>query len=839
MYTSYDLPKMTVKDWLDTDDQACIDIVERKYIQEIDGEKESFSHFISRVADDNEDYIDLILNRKFIPGGRILAGRGMKKYGQRITYSNCYVLAPPDDNIESIYDTCKKLARTFSYGGGVGIDISKLAPAGAKVNNSAKQSSGAVSFIETFSNVATTIGQAGRRAALMISMDCTHPDVMEFITHKSDLNLTQGANMSVRVSKEFFDAVKNDTNWVLSFTRPETKQTIKKTVKAKDMMHLIAKTNYDYAEPGILYWDNTEEYHLMSEVKKFSHAGTNPCGEQPLPSGGSCLLGAMNLAEYIFTDDTGTKRFNMTAFERDIPIAVRYLNEVLDEGLVLHPLKEQQNTVRKLRQIGLGFMGLGDMFISLGIRYGSQESIELIDRIGSMMIFKAVQASCDLSKELGSFDDCDAEAIIKSKFYQDNIINNKYTFKANTKKLTEDILKYGLRNSQLLTCAPTGTISTIFNISGGIEPLFALEYTRTTKTIYSEGDKTYTVHPKCIDTLITTTGKSIEQIKSDKQAYDYVITARDIPWIDRLSVQAAWQKHIDASISSTINLPESTTVEDIEDIYITAHQMGLKGTTIFRENCKRFPILQDTSKDKEKKKEEKVNKAPTITASRMSEETTLAGYSLKPYTDSHTILTRKDLGESLSGSTYYKKVACGHLYITINRYQGRPVEVFMQSSKSGGCSANTEALGRLASTLLRSGIDPDIIIDTTLGVKCAACSNIKGKGEDIDGLSCADVMARVIRNEWKKCKEEYNKIPVEIKKVDINNINTIDNNPARFSNVEIIKNQSANASSDMRYNFKSFTADQNIDAGYCPECGRRLTYSGGCIVCTACGFSKC
>lgn len=270
----------TIEKWLGTDDQMCVDIVNRKYLldEDILGHKETVDEMLDRVSGGNEDAKKLMRQRKFLPGGRILANRGLYKYGIKITYSNCYVDPAPEDSIESIYETCKRLARTFSYGGGIGIDISKLAPAGAKVRNSAGKSTGAVSFIDTFSGVAETIGMHNRRGALMISIDGKHPDLKKFITHKSDLGITQGANMSVRFNDDFFEAVQKDDSWTLSFTRKETGETTEEIVNARDILKLIAKTNWDYAEPGVLFWDRITKYNLMSEDESFLYAGTNPCG---------------------------------------------------------------------------------------------------------------------------------------------------------------------------------------------------------------------------------------------------------------------------------------------------------------------------------------------------------------------------------------------------------------------------------------------------------------------------------------------------------------------------------------------------------------------------------
>lgn len=937
--------QLTVAKWLGTDDQMCTDIVDRKYLleEEVLGHKETVDKMLDRVSGGNEEARKLMLQRKFLPGGRIIANRGLQKLGIKVTYSNCYVDPAPEDSIESIYETCKRLARTFSYGGGIGIDISKLAPKGAKVRNTARQSTGAVSFINTFSEVAETIGMHGRRGALMISIDGKHPDLLEFITHKSDLGITQGANMSVRFTDDFFEAVQKDEHWTLEFTRKETGEKIEKIVNARDVLQLIAKTNWDYAEPGILFWDRITKYNLMSEDESFSYAGTNPCGEEPLPAGGSCLLGAMNLSEYY---NKNLNIFEYSKFGRDVRTAVRYLNEVLDEGQELHPLQEQRDTVKELRQIGLGFMGLADLFIKMGIEYGSSKSLEVCHHIGYIMIYNAIRESVDLAAEKGEFEKCNPIKIMNSDFWKHNIGENPWISDIDKKSLVEDMMENGIRNSQLLTCAPTGTISTILNISGGIEPMFALHYTRTTKSLYGK-DKTYTVYPNAVKDYMETA--NIDKLDSTHELPFFMVTSRDIPWVNRINVQAAWQEHIDASISATINLPEDTTVDEIADLYTIAHENGLKGITIYRENCKRTAILNDTSSEK---KEEPKKEVPEIVFDEMEKAVKKAisqldapieillgpgneddHYSWKEEHNCHgdpkectlenkcpdcsnkphsmfgqtdglagsnnivwdgdnqgdqgepgpvgfgcedvvkaikksflssfsPILTRSDFGENLHGSTYYQKVACGHIYITVNRYAGRPVEVFMQSSKSGGCAANTEALGRLASTMLRAGIDPSIVVDSTLGVKCAACSSMKGKGEKISGLSCSDVMARVIRDEWDKYLngeydnevEEYiSSLPDERVKYLYDKYTGADSathvdhlKGATNKDIEKIcndivekENCKLNNTTVLGWNYKEHTIQENIDHSICPECGAKLRFSEGCMKCDNCGFSKC
>jgi ribonucleoside-diphosphate reductase alpha chain len=268
---------VTVEKWLGENNKLGIDIWTKKYRRN----NESFSEWLDRVSGGDKRVADLIFSKKFLFGGRILSNRGVDFEDEKTSLSNCYVIEPPKDTIESIYDTCKKLARTYSYGGGCGIDISGLSPAGAKVRNQAKETSGAVSFMDTFSQVTEQIGQNGRRGALMISMRCDHPDIEKFITIKSDLGKVNYANISVMITDDFMRAVEADTDWELSFTRPETNETIEKTVKAKDLFELLCRQNWDYAEPGMLFWDRIENYNLLSNNENFKYAGVNPCAEEP------------------------------------------------------------------------------------------------------------------------------------------------------------------------------------------------------------------------------------------------------------------------------------------------------------------------------------------------------------------------------------------------------------------------------------------------------------------------------------------------------------------------------------------------------------------------------
>lgn len=556
--------------------------------------EESFNEWIERISGGNHKIAKLIRERKFLFAGRILANRGLYRDNIKVTYSNCYVLEPPKDNLESIFDTAKNLARTFSYGGGVGIDISKLRPNGAAVHNAAKTTSGAVSFMDLYSMTTGLIGQKGRRGALMISMDISHPDIEEFIDVKTDLEKVTKANISVKISDEFMESVKNKEKYTCKFVMEPTKEEITKEVDAYKLFMKLVKNNWDYAEPGMLFWDNIRKYHLLSEDKEFKHDGVNPCAEEPLPAGGSCLLGSMNLSEFVVEPFTDNAIFDMEKFKACVEDCILGLNEVLEEGLSLHPLKQQQKSVYQYRQIGLGVMGIADMLIKLNIRYGSQESINLCDKISKCMLNSAVKKSALLAKERGAYEKYNEEAIFKSPFFINNIDEN----------VKELVKKYGLRNSQILTIPPTGSISTMLGISGGIEPIFNISYTRKTETLHSQ-DVYYKVYTPIVKEYM-----NLKDITDENELPNIFVTAMSLKPEERIAMQAAWQKYIDASISSTINLPYEATIEDVYNIYMSAWENKLKGITIYRDGCERSGILlNDKKSDKEKKvKEDKMEK---------------------------------------------------------------------------------------------------------------------------------------------------------------------------------------------------------------------------------------
>ena len=779
---------MEVKDWLTSD--LSVSEYNKKYRYE----DETFDEFLERVTNGDKEVQQLIIDKKFIYGGRILANRGLQNKGKKVTYSNCYVLSPPEDNIESIYDTCGKLARTFSYGGGVGIDISKLRPKGAPVNNAARTTTGAVSFMPTFSQVAETIGQKGRRGALMISMDVSHPDIEEFIDIKTDLNAVTKANISVKITDEFIQAVKNNEKYPCVFTL-ENGGTICKFIDAREIMDKLALNNWRMGEPGILYWDRIQNYNLLQHFDNFKYAGVNPCAEEPLPAGGSCLLGAINLSVFVKDPFTDNAEFDFEEFKRVVRKAVFALNDVLLEGMPLHPLAEQRDTVGRFRQIGLGIMGLADALIKLKITYGSKESLEIIEAIGTSLLYNSIVASNGYKNHVKGdpFEGYDSDKVLQSDIVQNLLEHLNYHETLNLKSA----IMNGLYNSQLTTIAPTGTIAGLVDTSFGVEPNFAYSYTRKTESLHEEGDVYYTVEPKIVEDYRKVTGNKGE-------LPDYFITTHQLDPFNRVDVQATIQKYIDASISSTVNLPESTTPEEVKAIYLYGAEKGVKGLTIFRNNCERMGILTvDNNKEQAEVKLDPVEKAK----------------SLLNFGD--TIL----VDDSVIGIKRKLKTGCGSLHCTFYfcPETGELREVFLDKGSSGGCLSLLNAMSRLASLCARKGAPVEEIADQLQSVLvCPSYAVAKYKDKSTSkGSSCASAVAIALLDAHEQFKEEF-----------------ID-----FDDDAEIEIKTVKKTAPVKAKITSVKKSEDNEEDYymtCPECGEKaLLKTEGCVSCMKCGWSKC
>lgn len=694
---------MEIETWLGENNQLGIDIWNKKYCYN----GESFDEWLDRITVGDEEVKRLVLEQKFLYGGRILANRGLHKKGIKVTLSNCYVVEPPEDNIESIFECAKKLARTSSYGGGVGIDLSKLSPRGAKINNTASVTSGAVSFTDLYSMVTGLIGQHGRRGALMLSISCEHPDLEEFMSVKTDLDRVTKANMSIRVTDEFMNAVREKKSFPQTFTRPETNEYIRKNLDSYDFFKRLCYANWDFGEPGCLFWDRISSWNLLSEFPDFEYAGTNPCAEEPLPAGGSCLLGSMNLSAFVKDG-----KFDEEDFKDAVRICVRALNDVLDEGLPLHPLQEQRDSVRDWRQIGLGIMGLADMLIKMEVTYGSKEAIDLCGRIGFIMADTAIAESAIMAKESGAFPKCNIDNLVKSPYFQENTSEE-------TKEL---VSKYGMRNSQLLTIAPTGTLSTMLGISGGIEPVFANHYVRRTVSL-SDHDEYYKVYTPVVQAYMDAHG-----MEDDDNLPGFFVTAQNLDYKQRLNMQGTWQMHIDASISSTVNLPQEFPEEDVYDLYMYAWQIGCKGVTVFRDGCKRLGIL--TTKE-EKKSEKKDDNERGVVA---------------------------DVDDNVIGKKRKLMTGCGSLHCTafFNPRTGDLVEAYLNKGSTGGCNNFMIGLSRMISLAARSGCDIQSIVDQLKS--CGSCPSYavrtSTKKDTSKGSCCPMAVGFALKEMEKEMKEQ-------------------------------------------------------------------------------------
>lgn len=698
---------MELKNWLDT--QLGQDIWTRKY----QNGDETFDQWLDRVSNGDDAVKDLLLSKKFIFGGRILASRGITD--RKVTYSNCYVLPPVGDSIEEIYDTNKYLARTFSYGGGCGIDISQLRPKGSPVNNAALTTTGAVSFMETFNNTSQTIGQKGRRGALMISMDVNHAEIEDFINAKTQNKKLEECNISVRTDESFMNRVINGDD------------------NANKLMYKLAENNWNWGEPGMLFWDNINKETLLSEYIKngeFEFAGVNPCAEETLPAGGSCLLGSLNLSEFVKDPFGKRPAFDIPSFKQAVKVAIRALNQVLDEGLPLHPLQIQRDSVAKWRQIGLGIMGFGDMLIKMRIPYGSDRCSNLIATIGMALCNTGLQESALLAKELGTFEAYNEDYILNS-FYLQSKIKEGVIYEE-----TIDLIKaYGLRNSQLFTIAPTGSIGTMFGVSTGVEPIYDVNgFARTTKSLNAE-DKVYMEYPNIVQRAIE--ADDIDML-NNKPAY--LIGAKDLDFMSRVKTQADWQVWIDASISSTLNLPKESPVEDVFKAYVAAHELGCKGLTVFRDGCKKEGILKGVAKE-EKPEPTQLNAIDT------------------------------DINHCIAFGSKLQ-TGCGSLWMTVyfHKKTGQLCHIFLNKGSKGGCNSYMVGLSRLISLAGKKGATVEEIVDQLKSVvACPSFVSRKTTEANIsDGRSCAEAVGRELLKLHEQFKINYLNQP-EITQLKIDN----------------------------------------------------------------------
>ena len=598
---------------------------------------------------------------KFLPAGRITAGAGTAR---QVTLFNCFVMGTIPDSMGGIFDMLKEAALTMQQGGGIGYDFSTIRPKGADVKGVAADASGPLSFMDVWDAMCRTIMSAGsRRGAMMATMRCDHPDIFDFVEAKSDAARLRMFNVSVLVTDAFMEAVKADASWDLKF---EGK--VYHTVEARDLWNRIMKATYDYAEPGVIFIDRINAANNLNYCETI--AATNPCGEQPLPPYGACLLGSINLARLVETPFEEGAHLDDDTLAELVATAVRMMDNVVDASKF--PLEAQAREAQAKRRIGLGVTGLADALLMLGLRYGSDEAAEQTEAWLKAIARASYLASVDLAKEKGAFPLFDAEPFLASgnMMHMDDDVR-------------EAIRAHGIRNALLTSIAPTGTISLYAgNVSSGIEPVFAYAYTR--KVLQKDGSRT---EEEVVDYAVQMWRDKF----GDRELPDYFVNAQTLAPAEHVKMQAAAQKWVDSSISKTINCPEDISFEDFKDVYMQAWDTGCKGCTTYRPNDVTGSVLSVSETSESVPQVD--NGAEVI-------------YMSEPL----------DRPESLEGHTYKLKWPDSEhaLYITINDLvqsgHRRPFEVFI-NSKNMEHFAWTVALTRMISAVFRRGGDVSFVVE--------------------------------------------------------------------------------------------------------------------------------
>ena len=606
-------------------------------------------------------FYNALIDFKFLPAGRITAGSGTKR---NVTLFNCFVMGVIPDSMSGIFDMLKEAALTMQQGGGIGYDFSTIRPKGSLVKGIAADASGPVSFMDVWDSMCRTIMSAGsRRGAMMATMRCDHPDIEEFIAAKSDSQKLRMFNLSVLVTDAFMEAVKKGEDWKLICNNK-----VYSVIKAADLWDQIMRATYNFAEPGVIFIDRINETNNLSYCEKIT--ATNPCGEQPLPPYGACLLGSINLAKLVEHPFDKNAYLDVSQLEDLVSTAVRMMDNVIEVSQF--PLEAQKLEAKTNRRIGLGVTGLADALLMVGLRYGSDEAVKKTEKWMKTIARSAYNASINLAEEKGAFPLFDPEKFIVS--------GNMIQMDEDVKKAVN---KFGIRNALLTSIAPTGTISLYAgNVSSGIEPVFAYSYKR--KVLQNDGSH---VEEEVVDYAV--------QLWRDKFGNaplpDFFVSAQNLTPSDHVKMQAAAQKWVDSSISKTINCPEDISFDEFKEVYIQAYDTGCKGCTTYRPNEVTGSVLSAASEE---------------TSASDQEANGDIIYMSEPL----------DQPSTLDGNTYKLKWPDSEhaIYVTINDIlvndKRRPFEVFI-NSKNMEHFAWTVGLTRMISAVFRRGGDVSFVVD--------------------------------------------------------------------------------------------------------------------------------
>jgi ribonucleoside-diphosphate reductase alpha chain len=729
-----------------------------------------------------------------VPAGSPLFGIG-NEY-QFVSLSNCYLAEPPLDSYTSILKTDAQLIYISKRRGGVGIDISNLRPKGEYTHNAAKTTTGIIPFMERYSNSIREVGQNNRRGALIITLNVHHPEIENFITIKNDRKKVTGANISIKLTNEFLEAVKNNKEYELRWPVNSDKPKISKMVNAKEIWDKIIKNAWENAEPGLLFWDNITTETPADCYEEFASQGCNPCSELNLSVLDSCRLMSINLYSYVKNQFTKESKFDYEMFNDHVKIAQRLMDDLVDLesekiNAILAKIEndpepidvkrdefEMWKTIKKNndegRRTGLGFLGLADTFAALGIEYGSDESIKKAEKISKALKLSAYRSSVDMAKELGSFKVYDFNKEKNHPFI--NRIKNE------DEELYLDMKKYGRRNVSLITAPPTGSISIIAKVSSGLEPLFEIGYTRRRKLtdsnikesqvdfIDQNGDKwhEYKVFHPVVNEWMKITGET-----DIKKSPWFGCCANDIDWENRVKLQGKIQKNICHSISSTINLPKNVSIETVKNIYENAWKHGLKGITVYREGS-RSGVLINKTEQEQNKVNENADKRPKEL----------------PCEIYHTNITKK-----------LDKVRHFQYMVLIGILNNKPYEIF---AIENGKFDKKITKGKI---IKHARGNYELVLEDGTTVK-----NIT-----VDTTENEDSLTRLVSISLR------HNIPIQYV---VEQLNKVEGEMFCFAK-------------SISRSLKKFIKDGTVSSEYCEKCNSKLVFENGCFICKQCGWSKC
>ncbi|MBI5969528.1 MAG: vitamin B12-dependent ribonucleotide reductase [Deltaproteobacteria bacterium] len=710
------------------------------------------------------EFFDMMTSLEFMPNSPTLmnAGRDLQQL------SACFVL-PVGDSMDSIFDAVKHTALIHKSGGGTGFDFSSLRPAGDTVGSTSGISSGPISFMTVFDSATEAIKQGGtRRGANMGILRVDHPDIMPFITCKEDNSKLNNFNISVALTDEFMAAVEAGGEYDL---RNPRNGNVFARKPAREVFDKIIEMAWKNGDPGVVFIDKMNADNPTPHIGRI--ASTNPCGEQPLLPYESCNLGSINLSAMLKKKTNGSGagfEFDWDRLAATVERAVHFLDNVIDMNR--YPIQEIEKVTKSNRKIGLGVMGFADMLIRLGIPYNSDPAVNMGERIMGFIQKKGHEASVNLAGPRGSFPN-----------FKGSIYDGKTD---------------GMRNATITTIAPTGTISIISGCSSGIEPLYAVAFTRNVM----EGTELLDINP-LFEEIASERGFDSPEVMKQAAAQGTLhdikgipddikklfVTAHDITPEWHIKMQAAFQKHTDNAVSKTVNFPNSATIDDVAAVYLMAYKLNCKGVTVYRDGSRDEQVLTKGNNEKTAAKTPAAVEPPV-------------SMTQKP----------KVRGEVAFGVTRKMKTGCGNLYVTINEdEEGRPVEIFTQIGKAGGCVASQcEAMGRMTSLALRSGTEPQEIVKQMRGISCHLPVGYGGGKV----MSCADAMAQAM--DWYL---GYRR-------------NVVD--AMTLSQMKGVDNHSLN---DNKLDFT--LASEILKRGACPDCGGTVEHADGCVVCRGCGYTEC